>query len=394
MPDNQISDFARHYSQEFLTAISPFSDAYKNNSFSYIAIRTSDGLILIQGSLFLNSQPPTIPLKTVDAGRVQAGHFYLDTARLTREQAIEQLLDGKLRTPWGELLFPPNSDSGRYGAQYQPYHEFGLRTQSRLTHLAILGAETRHYLDQPNLDWELRAATIPYDGIQDMLNEFKSGVLRGINCVEIAAFDVAAIDASSVVNNETATLIVRASTSSDIKKISVGIRVLEQGLVVRREHISAEAFDWEKDQNGYKLGKTELTVPKAAVVHGLVSYNGIVQHHYYFGDPNSFQNPRRAGYEAFDPKLSVIHDILAKSQNMRGSREFETAMSWLFWMLGFAPAYLGSFPDSNNAADFLASAPNGNIAVVECTVGLLKDNDKLPKLHDRSPSSSTKSRNI
>jgi hypothetical protein len=382
MSESQMSEFAKRHVHDFLTAIEPFSDAYGHDSFSYLAIRMSEGLVLIQGTLFLNVQQPTIPLKIVDTKRVQAGHFYLNAVGLTREQAIDQLLTGKMTTPSGELLFPTNPGSNRYGSQYQPYHDIGIRSQSRLTHLAILGAETREYLDQPHLDWELRAAATPYDGIQDILQEFQPGVLRGVNCVEIAAMRMAAIDTNSIVNGETASLTVRIPSIANENKVSVGIRVLEQGRVIRREQLPAENFKWEK-HDGYKSGQVELAVPKAAVVHGIANYNDVTQHHYFFGDPTSFQNPRRAAYESFDPKFSTINDILARSQAKRSSREFEASMSWLFWMLGFAPAYLGSLPDSSDAADFLAVTPNGNLAVVECTVGLLKDNDKLPKLHDR-----------
>jgi hypothetical protein len=79
----------------------------------------------------------------------------------------------------------------------------------------------------------------------------------------------------------------------------------------------------------------------------------------------------------------MLNDILSKGQISRDSRDFEAAMPWLFWMLGFAPAHIGGFPRFRDAADFLVSTPSGNLAVVECTVGLLKDDDKLPKLHDR-----------
>ena len=376
-------DLVKQNVVEFFAAIEPLKDAYRNDLFSYVAVETVDGLTLIQGTLFLNVRTPTIPLKTVEVKRIRAGHFYLDDAALTRERVVVQLCQGKLAIPTGELRFPPNRDSGQYGAQFQPYHEIGIRAQRRLIHLSLLGAETRHFIDQPNLDWELRSAPLPYDGVQDLLYEFQPGVLRGVNCVEVAAFNVAEIDASSVVNGETATLVVRTSASADEKKVSVGIRVLEQGRVVRREQLPVDAFIWEVKE-GYKLASATLQVPLAAVVHGLASYNGVAQQHYYFGDPTSFQNPRRAGYEAFDPKLSALIDILAKAQTSRpDSRDFEAAMPWLFWMLGFAPAHIGGLPRTRDAADFIVSTPLGNMAVVECTVGLLKDDDKLPKLHDR-----------
>jgi hypothetical protein len=160
------------------------------------------------------------------------------------------------------------------------------------------------------------------------------------------------------------------------------VRVLEQGRVIGRERLAGKDFVWE-DRAEYQLGFGQLNVPKAAVIHAFACYNGVALQHYYFGDPESFQNPRRAAYEAFDPKLNILKEILIKSQSSRDARDFEAAMPWLFWMLGFAPAHVGGVPRVRDAADFLVSTPGGNLAVVECTVGLLKDGDKLPKLHDR-----------
>jgi hypothetical protein len=369
---------------EFFAAIEPLKDAYRTDSFSYVAVETVAGPVLIKGMLFLNVQVPTIPLKTVNVKCLRAGHFHLESAGLTRELVVAQLCKGILATPNGELRFPPNSANGQYGSQFQPYHEIGIREQRLLIHLSLFGSETRNFIEQPKLDWQLRSASIPYEGLQDVLSDFRLGVLQGVNCVEVLAFNVAAIDASSNIKGQTATLNVRASNYVDREKVSVGVRVLEQGRVVKREQLPRDAFEWS-EKDGHKLASTSMHIPLAAIVHGIVSYNGVAQQHYYFGDPASFQNPRRAAYEAFDPKLSTINDILAKAQTSRpDSRDFEAAMPWLFWMLGFAPAYIGGLPRMRDAADFIVSTPSGNMAVVECTVGLLKDDDKLPKLHDRA----------
>jgi hypothetical protein len=372
------SEITKHHIDQFLNAIEPLSDSYQSDSFSYIAVKTAEEFVLIQGTLFLNVQTPAIPFRIFETKHVRAGHFYLTEAGLSRVQAIAELCAGNLTTPQGPLVFPSNA--GHYGVQYQPYHEIGLRTQSRLIHLTFLGAETSDYIEQPSFDWELRAAETPYDGIQDLLNEFQPGFLRGVNAVEFAAPTVVAIDAQSFIAGEAATVLVRATLTAVKEKISVGVRVLEQGRVIRRERLAGKFFEWE-DRGEYQLGYKELVVPKAAIVHALASYNGVALQHYYFGDPESFQNPRRAAYEAFDPRLNMLNDILSKGQISRDSRDFEAAMPWL--MLGFAPAHIGGFPRFRDAADFLVSTPSGNLAVVECTVGLLKDDDKLPKLHDR-----------
>ena len=59
-------------------------------------------------------------------------------------------------------------------------------------------------------------------------------------------------------------------------------------------------------------------------------------------------------------------------------------MPSLFWMLGFAPSTLSAAKQLSNAPDTILFTPSGNIAVVECTVGLLKEDSKLPHLHDRA----------
>jgi hypothetical protein len=248
--------------------------------------------------------------------------------------------------------------------------------------LSIFGNESTQYLKQPQLDWELRAAPTPYDGLQELLNEYRPGILRHVNCVDVAAFNVAAIDFSSTVNGEKASFLVRKALSASPSKITVGYRVLEKGKAVKRSRLDGGSFVWATVE-GVSRGAAEIEVARASIIHALASYNGVAQQHYFFGDPNCFQNPRRAIYETFDPNCNQLSEILSKARGNRpGQREFEGAMPWLFWMLGFAPAHIGNV--HTDAADFVMSSPNGHIAVVECTVGILKEESKLAKLHART----------
>jgi hypothetical protein len=63
----------------------------------------------------------------------------------------------------------------------------------------------------------------------------------------------------------------------------------------------------------------------------------------------------------------------------------EPAIAWLLWMLGFSVAHL-SGPKSRDAADLLADTPSGHFAIVECTTGLLKAENKFALLHARTES--------
>jgi hypothetical protein len=53
-------------------------------------------------------------------------------------------------------------------------------------------------------------------------------------------------------------------------------------------------------------------------------------------------------------------------------------------MLGFSVLHLGSTTRMQDAADLLATTPSGHMAVIECTTGLLKAENKLALLFDRS----------
>ncbi len=378
------AQYVREYIDHFLEDIGPVESLYRDNSFSYLAIRQDEGFAIVRGTLFLNTTEPQIPYGKFETSRVRAGHFPLSEAGVSARELIEFIGTGSFETPHGPLLFPLGSND--HGAQYKRFHEAGLPAQQRLSVLALLGAECAQllYANQPDLDWEVRSAPCPYDGIQELLLEYRPGVLEGVSRIEVAAFNLVAIDMASIVDGETAHLSVRTVPHAPKERVSVGYRILDQGKTVGRGAIAGADLEWEI-ADGVLRGSATLSVPRAAIVHAFARFDDTVYQHYFFGDPTSFQNPRRASYETFDPRLEILRDILSKAQQPKpDARDFEAAIAWLFWMLGFAPANVGAPRRMSDSADFLAAAPNGNIAVVECTVGLLKEDRKLPKLHDRT----------
>lgn len=86
-----------------------------------------------------------------------------------------------------------------------------------------------------------------------------------------------------------------------------------------------------------------------------------------------------------DPALETIKDIVGKAlRKGQDARDLEAAIAWLLWMLGFSVAQLGATSRTQDAADLIATTPNGHFAVVECTTGLLKADNKLSILYDRA----------
>jgi hypothetical protein len=375
---------AQKYLDMFLSDIDPIKDAYQDESFSYFAVRSGGDFVLVQGTLYLNVAEPAVPLGQFESANVRAGHFKLSDADISRDEFIERIKTGRIPILDGELAFPGNPD--RNGANYFPFHEIGL-PQRHVSVLWIFGAQSADFLAalQPGLDWELRACATPYDGVQELLAEYQPGILQGVNRIDLAALEVVAVDGSSIVEGETATLAVKTATKAAPERVTVGVRVTSQNKVVERRQFAGADFSWRLDDKGMRIGELKFSVPRAAIVQAFANYNGVTQHFYFFGDLTSFQNSRRAAYEAFDPKLETMMDIVAKAQG-KGieSRDFEAAMSWLFWMLGFAPGYIGGARRMSDAPDFVVSTPGGNIAIVECTTGMLKEERKLHILHERT----------
>ncbi len=376
-------DFVTKYIDQFREAIAPLREAFGDETFSYFAVKVGEDAFVVRGTLYLNVQQSTIPFTDFNSPSVRAGHFKLQDVGLKFESFIEQLLEGQIPTPHGLLKFPPGANGGGYGVHFVPFHEGGEKAQRRLAVLTIFGSENRELVRQPDLDWELRASCTPYESLNELLIELQPGQLTAVNSVDIAAFNVVAIDGTSAVNGNVATIGVRKAPGAINEKISVGYRILDKGKIVKRGASPGNALTWVVDEAG-DIGRTFLDVPRSAIVQAFASYNGVGQHHFYFGDPNCFQNPRRAVYEVFDPHFGLMNDTLAKSRGARApSRDFEAVMSWLFWMLGFGSAYIGGV--YSEAPDIILATPNGHVAVIECTTNFLDEN-KLRKLFARSQS--------
>jgi hypothetical protein len=378
-----MQDFAKNLLDRLYADIEPVKEAYSNDSFSYVAIRRPAGMVLLQASLMLNVLPRDFP-STFSTPNIRAGHFPLAAVGLDREAFLAKALHGLVPTPDGDIQFEAANGPGEYAGQYVPFHEYGFQTQSRLGLLSLFGRQSHEYLDQPRLDWELRGAETPYDGIVELLGEYQLGQPRQAAGIEVVAFSVASIDTASHIEGETAKIIVKAAPSIEPDKIALGFRLLDHGKVVKRQRIRGADLNWSIEE-GRRVGRIEFEVPRAALIHGFVSYNEFTQQHYWVADPTTFQNPRRAAYEAFDPGLELMKDMIAKAEGKGPNADnFEACISWLFWMLGFSPALLSATNRTTDASDIVLITPGGHFAVVEVTTGLLKAERKMPNLDARA----------
>jgi hypothetical protein len=199
------------------------------------------------------------------------------------------------------------------------------------------------------------------------------------------AYNVAAIDGQrSKLSGTDAEIHVLLSEGLSKDQLTLGYGIYVPGKVTKRAVVSGEKMRWTKETDLLR-GQIKFQAEKTAVLNCTVSYDGIAQSHLWVSDPERVQNSRRAVYEAFDPKLENLKGILAAAQG-RGheARELESVVAWLLWMLGFSVAHLGGTRRTRDAADLIVTTPEGHFAVIECTTGLLKAENKLSLLHDRT----------
>ncbi len=354
---------------DFFSAIRPQRDAYRCATFSYLGIKQPGQLVLLLKSrVSLNTEPSPIPLTHFRSTNVRAGCYRLDELNLDLDKLIERVTAETINTPHGPLWFPAGP-GGRYAAQFVPFHPDGMQTQRRINVLTIMGNQSAT-LQQPDLDWEVKAATPPYDSLNELILEYGIGPssMGNTTHIEIVAFNVAAIDAAkSGVSREDAAVHVLLAQGLTPDKVSVGYRVYKPGAPTARGVLSGSSFNWSEEES-HQHGVASIRVPTAAVLNCTASYDGIAQGHWWLFDPSRSQSPRRAVHEAFDPGLETIKDIIGKAlPKGQEARDLEAAIAWLLWMLGFSVAQLGGTPRTQDAADLVATTPSGHFAVIECT---------------------------
>lgn len=369
--------------QNFFNIVEKFEHGYEEISLYYVAIKssTSEDFIIIQGRILYDALPVS-DFNRFESENLKAGRILLKDIGLSPRSLFAAVLQGKISTPHGNFLFP----SGGAGCEvtYFPFHDAGIQNQSRIAVLSVTAKDQAQYLRQPTTDWELRASKTPYDGLQDLFSEFRlHPTTGGVNTIEFVASGIVVVDAESRVEGTSATLALRLSKKLQTERTTLGFRVLNQGKVVERKSIAGSELFWaEKD--GVLRGEIKVEVLPASVVQCFASYDNTVFHFWWIHDLQNVQNPRRVAFEAWDSGLLNLREmLLTKSLEKRNSREFELSVSWLMWLLGFSVSHL-NHPKLQDGPDIIATTPQGKFVVVECTVGLLKEDSKLSLLVSRA----------
>jgi hypothetical protein len=371
----------QHSINQFLSVLGDLDDKLVSSTFNYVSATVEGRQYLLQGRIFFNAFPPRSNPRPFSHGIVRVNQVPFKDLGLNTADFLNQLFKGCVPVEGG-LHFLHDPAKG-YHINYLPLHPAGGRI-NRLGVLSIEGLSRSDIISSDVMDWEVRGAETPYDNIQELLREYRLDFTSLNVSLEAVLPQLVEVDHASLVTAGVAKVGVIMSSDLPRERASIGYRVIVDQSVISRSRVHAADMSWSVADN-HQRGVAEIQVPPAAIVHCVANFGDVAQYSYYVTDPENAPNDRRAAYESYDSELSLLREWLFRELT-RGTnaRDFEAAVSWLVWMLGFSPVLLGLFPKTQEAADVLVTSPRGNYAVVECTLGMLRSENKLATLVRRS----------
>lgn len=371
----------------YFEAIETWRAAYVVARLHVLGVRTGEILELVTGRIVLDVGRDTECMAPIRAGRVEAHQIMLNQA--SDLQGIARALasaDGFHVAEIGCIRLPSTEQVGIFVAPPMVLHPEGLSAGNRLAVLSIVGGHIAESLPQPESDWLLKAADAPYDSVQELAIDYGLGTLRSDRALlEVVARTAIEVLAESSVTGTRASIGIWIASSLDRTRAKLGYRVVHQGRVVLRGAIRSSDLTWS-DRDLAAVGTGEIEIPAGSVIQCIASYADEAHHVQWRADPTTFLNPRAAILSLVDPSSALVRTYLRPDVPPRGKAadDFETAIAWLLWALGFSVASFGTHPKTRETFDVIATTPRGDFLVVECTLGLLRAEGKLSRLAARA----------
>jgi hypothetical protein len=382
MNEAQTSDF-----DKFETLISPWKEGFQLAVYSYLCIKSETQSNLLFGRIVLATSKSSLqaPRVRFESERALAGRESIAIGAADIDGILARAKKGLLQVLNEEMLLPMSTGRG-LATYFAPIYHPSVSEGPRLPSLLVRGNSISDLLGPSAytkpIDWELKAADQPFDSLDDLLATcgLPSRTQMGDSTtLEIAAHAPGRITPKSIIQNEEASIECLVAQTLDKTKIRIGYKIF-RGEQVERGKIDGDVLTWQKAEDTL-LGSCKIKVGDAALVQSFFSYADVAFHQWWLTDPKKLLNLRLAVHDTFDDTQEFLKKMLFKPEQDNG---FEWAISSLFNLLGFASSNYGRIPKLQDGPDVIAITPAGHIGVIECTIGLLDQKDKLAKLVQRT----------
>lgn len=363
----------------FMTWINNWASTSHRPIFSYFAVKSEGGLVLIKGVLHLNLVKPKLPEHhSVVNDRVHAGYIEINGSREGLLTFCTNLLTGAFMLGSEHVVMVAPAERSVNSIVVNAVDDSLTNALSRP---AVCKLEGAHHLVQlgPTMAWSLRASDVPFDSVDDLASYFSLGRINDVSTVDVVAYQAVMIDAESLVEGSEARLSLRVLAGFDWRRARAGYRVISSTGVTSRGSLDCHDFHWINSEGGW-LGRHKRMVQPGDNVQAYAIYDDRAQHQWTFGDPTRSQNPRRALLELHDEQLTKLRKWL-DGTGRDCANDFEAGVSILGWLLGFSSLWLDRKRGASEAPDVLLACDRGFI-LLECTTAGFGP-DKLAKLKDR-----------
>ena len=384
MNDIQKNDF-----NGFESLLSLWAGAYQCAIISYVGLKTTQGPRLLFGRIFLAPTRAGISETAFrfETEHVVAARFVTGATPTDIKSFLERARNNEIQTIDGATNISIQAD-GNFSTSFSPIHHPFVSDGPRLPNLRISGI-SRHNLivgivDTRVLDWELKAADAPFDNLDELLDQCNLPIQRQMGdstVLEIVAKAPVEISGASTIAGSVAVIECNLAAALDTGKVRLGYKALHADSV-ERGSVNGSALDW-RQEGDIKIGTHRMPVGVASLLQVFVSYAGVSHHQGWVTDPQKRLNPRHAIHQVFDEDMELLRRMLLKPETDK-PYVFENAVTTLLNLLGFSVSNYGRIPKLQKGPDIIAISPAGDVGVVECTVGLLDENDKLAKLVQRA----------
>ncbi len=381
------TDFNSKNIDQFFRHIDGWVRGLRGRTFHYFGIAVENEVHLCTARILLQIRQP--PAREIAIGRLRAGVIAIPGNHSRAAEIVTTLVSG-IATPIrrGLVVKLPTDDlAGMHVAPPVLLHPVGLSSGHRLSVLTIQAGMWPITESRLDMDWSLRSAPKPYESLTELLTELN---LVADHSPQRCSLDVRSappveIVARSTIHDEEATIVVLMAKGLDRCRASLHYRILVEGESTIRASLTGRQLMWEPE-DGAVVGTAKIRVPRGAVVNCFASYDSVAQHSCWFTDPNLIPNPRLQVLTANDAALEALKATLTNDGTPRGqvAKQFETAVAAVVWAYGLAPVQTDYADLTKDGPDVIAVAPSGGIAVIECTIGLLKAQNKLANLARRS----------
>ena len=374
--------------ERFFQHIEPWSRAFRSCTFHYFGVATGNEVHLCVARIRLQIGRPPPPRRAIETGRIRAGVVVIPGRCSRAREIVEALVSGAAVSiqPGLVVRLPTDNVAGMYVAPPTLLHPEGLPGGRRLSVLTIQAGQWSIAETRIDLDWSLKSAREPYDGLTELLNEL--GLAEHASrryTLEVVALPPVEVSMRSTVRGEGASIGIWIPKGLNKGPASLHYRVLSRNAPTVRASLSARQLAWTLEENA-NIGTTEIRVPRSAVVNCVASYASVGHHSYWLADPAQIPNPRLQALTASDAALEALKATLTSDSTPKGSvaKQFETAVAAVVWAYGLAPVQTDYAEQTREGPDLIAVAPGGGVAVIECTVGILKAHNKLANLVRRT----------